>query len=96
MKIQNNRFALISTYNKNQLQKICKVLKFYKIGIIATDSTSRYIRSHGFECKKISDVTDFNEILDGRVNTLHPLIHASLIQKRNNNYYQPVQNWTCY
>ncbi len=84
MKIKKKRFALISTFNKNQLPKICKALKLHNIGIIATNSTAKYIKSHGFVCKKVSDVTRFKEVLDGRVKTLHPVIHASLLHKRDN------------
>ena len=79
------RHALISVFNKKKLYTICKVLKFYKIGIIATDSTAKHIKSLGFICKNISSITKFKEMLGGRVKTLHPLIHGSILYKRNDN-----------
>ena len=79
------RYALISSFNKKKLYNICRVLKLYQIGIIATDSTAKHIRSLGFKCNKIANITKFKEILDGRVKTLHPLIHGSLLYKRKDN-----------
>ena len=78
------RYALISVYKKNNLDKICGVLKKYNIGIISTGSTSKYIKKLGYKCKLVSDITKFKEILEGRVKTLHPKIHASLLFKRSN------------
>ena len=79
------RHALISSFDKKKLYKICKVLKLFQIKIIATESTAKHIRSIGYDCSKISSITKFKEILGGRVKTLHPLIHGSLLYKRNNN-----------
>ena len=75
--------ALISVYDKSLLKKLCFTFTKYKIGIISTGATARKIRSLGFECKEISDVTKFKEILDGRVKTINPKIHASILFKRN-------------
>ena len=69
MKIKE-RHALISVYNKIDLEKICKSLKQYNIQIISTGSTSKYIKKLGYNCKAISKLTKFKEILDGRVKPL--------------------------
>ena len=59
----------------------------HKINIISTKTTSKYIKSYGFKSQSISQFTKFKEILDGRVKTLHPKIHASLIFKRKMNRF---------
>ncbi len=79
-----NSNALISVYDKSDLKKICLTLSKYKIGIISTGATANKINSLGFKCTEVSDLTNFKEILDGRVKTLHPKIHASILYKRNN------------
>ena len=82
--------ALISVYDKSNLKKICSILKKYNIGIISTGGTATKIKSLGFKCEEISNVTKFKEILDGRVKTLHPKIHASLLFKRNNTNHEKI------
>ena len=82
--IKNKRYALISTFDKENLGLICKILKEFSIEIISTGSTAKYIRKLGFKCLNISDLTKFKEILNGRVKTLHPKIHASLLFNRDN------------
>lgn len=81
MKIKE-RHALISVYNKIDLEKICKSLKQYNIQIISTGSTSKYIKKLGYNCKAISKLTKFKEILDGRVKTLNHKIYTSLLYDR--------------
>ena len=75
--------ALISVYDKSYLKKLCTSLTKHNIGIISTGATAKKIRSLGFQCKEISNLTKFEEILDGRVKTLNPKIHASILFKRN-------------
>ena len=82
--MQKKRFALVSVYDKNNLDKICELFKKYNIEIISTSTTSRYIKKIGYKCQEVSNFIKFKEILDGRVKTLHPLIHASLLFDRNN------------
>ena len=77
-------YALISVYDKSNLKKICSIFKKYKIKIISSGTTGNYIRKLGFKCDDLSKYTKFKEILDGRVKTLHPKIHASILFKRQN------------
>ncbi|MDC1054720.1 bifunctional phosphoribosylaminoimidazolecarboxamide formyltransferase/IMP cyclohydrolase [Alphaproteobacteria bacterium] len=77
------RNALISVYDKSSLKKLCGVLNKFNIGIISTGATAKKIISLGFKCKEISNLTKFKEILDGRVKTLNPKLHASILYKRN-------------
>ena len=75
--------ALISVYDKSSIKKICNVLNKFNIGIISTGATAKKIVSLGYKCKEISKLTKFKEILNGRVKTLNPKLHASILYKRN-------------
>jgi len=76
--------AIISLSNKQNLISILKTLKKYKIEIISSGGTYKEIRKLKYRCTEISDYTKFSEILDGRVKTLHPKIHAGILSKRKN------------
>ena len=82
--IFKKKYALISTYKKTNLNIICEHFQKYNISIISTGNTAKYINKLGYKSEIISDLTKFKEILDGRVKTLHPQIHASLLFKRSN------------
>ena len=56
----------------------------YNIEIISSGGTYKKIKKLGFNCKEISNYTGFKEMLDGRVKTLHPKIHAGILSIRNN------------
>ena len=77
------KFALISTFDKSDLNTLCKTLYKYNISIISTGSTAEHIKGLGYKCDLVSDLTSFKEILDGRVKTMHPKIHASLLYQRS-------------
>ena len=76
--------ALISVSDKSNLLGILKVLKKFNINIISSGGTHDFIRKNGYKCKEISRYTGFKEMLDGRVKTLHPKIHAGILHDRNN------------
>ena len=78
------RHALISVYDRSSINKICTVLNKFNIGIISTGATAKKINSLGYKCNEISSLTKFKEILDGRVKTLNPKLHASILYKRDN------------
>ena len=82
--MKKKRYALISVYDKIKIEKICDLFKKNDIQIISTGLTAKYIKKNGFKCFNVSDFTKFEEILNGRVKTLHPLIHASLLFDRQN------------
>jgi len=79
-KIKN---ALISVSDKNDLLFIIKTLKKYNIDIISSGGTYKTIKKMGFRCKDISEFTNFSEMLDGRVKTLHPKIHSGILFNRS-------------
>ena len=76
--------ALISVSNKNKLEIILKTLKKFKIRIISSGGTYKQIKKLGYKCNEVSKFTNASEILEGRVKTLHPKIHAGILNKRNN------------
>ena len=76
--------ALISVSDKKNLKSLIKSLKKYKIEIISSGGTYKEIKKLGYKCTEISDYTGSAEILGGRVKTLHPKIHAGILNKRNN------------
>ncbi len=80
-KIKN---ALISVSDKENIISVLKVLKKYRVNIISSGGTYKSIKKLGFECTKLSDYTGFKEMLDGRVKTLHPKIHAGILHDRQN------------
>ncbi|MBX8635202.1 MAG: bifunctional phosphoribosylaminoimidazolecarboxamide formyltransferase/IMP cyclohydrolase [Thermoplasmata archaeon] len=57
-------------------------LQKFGIGFYATDSTGAYLETHGINVRRISDITGFSNLLDGRVKTLHPSIFASILAVR--------------
>ena len=77
--------ALISVSDKNNLKKLLNVLKKNKIKIISSGGTFKEIQKLKFKCMEVSQFTNSPEILGGRVKTLHPKIHAGILNKRNNN-----------
>ena len=81
---QKIRNALISVSDKTQLINVLKILKKYKIKIISSGGTFSSIRKLGYNCTEISKYTGFKEMLDGRVKTLHPKIHAGILHDRYN------------
>jgi phosphoribosylaminoimidazolecarboxamide formyltransferase/IMP cyclohydrolase len=76
--------ALISVSEKRNLNKLLKVLTKHKIELISSGGTYREIKKLKFPCIEVSKYTNSPEILDGRVKTLHPKIHAGILSKRNN------------
>lgn len=76
--------ALISVSNKKNLKPILNSLKKNNINIISSGGTYKEIRKLKFKCLEVSEFTNSPEILEGRVKTLHPKIHAGILNKRKN------------
>ena len=75
--------ALISLSDKSELSKLLKALKRYNVKIISSGGTFKAIKKLGYKCQEVSSYTDFKEMLDGRVKTLHPKIHAGILYDRS-------------
>ena len=80
LKVKN---ALISVSNKENLTSLLKTLKKFNINIISSGGTYASIKKLGYQCTELSKYTGFKEMLDGRVKTLHPKIHAGILHDRH-------------
>ncbi|MCS6888704.1 MAG: bifunctional phosphoribosylaminoimidazolecarboxamide formyltransferase/IMP cyclohydrolase [Chloroflexus sp.] len=75
--------ALLSVYNKSGIVEFAQALHELGVEIISTGQTQRVLQAAGIPALAVSEVTGFPEILDGRVKTLHPAIHAGLLARRD-------------
>jgi phosphoribosylaminoimidazolecarboxamide formyltransferase/IMP cyclohydrolase len=73
------RRALISVYDKSGLDELARGLAHDGVEIVSTGSTAQVIADVGVVVTPVGDVTGFPECLDGRVKTLHPMIHGGLL-----------------
>ncbi|MCY7347401.1 MAG: bifunctional phosphoribosylaminoimidazolecarboxamide formyltransferase/IMP cyclohydrolase, partial [Pyrinomonadaceae bacterium] len=78
------RRALISVSDKTGIARFAKELTKFGVKIISTGGTAKTLRESGIEVTEVSEVTDFPEMMDGRVKTLHPKIHGALLGLRDN------------
>ena len=85
LKVKN---ALISVSNKENLVSLLKTLKKFNINIISSGGTYTSVKKLGYKCTELSKYTGFKEMLDGRVKTLHPKIHAGILHDRQNKKHQ--------
>ncbi|QFQ32780.1 bifunctional phosphoribosylaminoimidazolecarboxamide formyltransferase/IMP cyclohydrolase [Buchnera aphidicola (Aphis fabae)] len=74
--------ALVSLSNKEHLLEISKVLLEKKINLFSTGGTAKYLKNHNIPVVEISEYTNFPEIMDGRVKTMHPKIIAGILARR--------------
>ncbi len=79
----NVKRALISVSDKDGVSDFSKGLSKLDIEIISTSSTAKVIKNAGVKIKEVSNITGFPEMLEGRVKTLHPIIHAGILAKRD-------------
>ena len=86
--VRRIKSAVISVSDKSNLKPLLQTLNRYNVKLISSGGTFKAIRKLGYRCLEVSDYTGFNEILDGRVKTLHPKIHAGILNKRNNNTHK--------
>jgi len=75
--------ALVSVSDKTGIVELAKGLTELKIEIVSTGGTAQLIKENGIDVKEVEEVTDFPEILGGRVKTLHPAIHGGLLADRS-------------
>ena len=81
---KNFRRALVSVYNKDRLLEVGKALDSAGVEILSTGSTAKNLVAAGIPVTEVSQYTGFPEIMDGRVKTLHPRIHAGILADQNN------------
>ena len=75
--------AIISLSDKSGMKLILNILKKYRINIISSGGTSKEIKKLGYRCTEVSKYTNADEILNGRVKTLHPKLYAGILSKRD-------------
>lgn len=80
--------ALISLTDKSGCEDFAKALAAMGIEILSTGGTARKLRAGGVSVTDVSEFTGFPEMLDGRVKTLHPLVHGGILNQRANVEHQ--------
>lgn len=78
------RRALLSVSDKAGLVDLGQALAAHGVELVSTGGTARALREAGLAVKDISELTGFPEMMDGRVKTLHPMVHGGLLAVRDN------------
>ena len=76
--------ALLSVSDKSGLENFARQLTDYGVELLSTGGTYRALQEAGIPVTEVSDHTGFPEMMDGRVKTLHPMIHGGLLAVRDN------------
>lgn len=76
--------ALISVSDKTGLIDLGRALTDRGVELLSTGGTARALRDAGLDVRDVSEVTGFPEMMDGRVKTLHPMVHGGLLALRDN------------
>jgi phosphoribosylaminoimidazolecarboxamide formyltransferase/IMP cyclohydrolase len=77
------RRALLSVSDKTGLADLGKALAAQGVELVSTGGTAKALREAGLEVRDVSDLTGFPEMMDGRVKTLHPMVHGGLLAVRD-------------
>jgi len=86
--------ALISVYDKTGLVEISQVLQKHGYEIVSTGGSYKKLQEAGIKVTQVSNVTNFPEILGGRVKTLHPMIHGGILAKRTPEHIAELQKYS--
>ncbi|MGL5617097.1 MAG: bifunctional phosphoribosylaminoimidazolecarboxamide formyltransferase/IMP cyclohydrolase [Sarcina sp.] len=76
--------ALLSVYDKKGILELANFLRGMDVELISSGGTYKYLKENGVEVTEISKITKSDEMLDGRVKTLHPIIHGGILAIRDN------------
>ena len=74
--------ALLSVSDKTNIIELAKALEKLKVDIISTGGTAQLISEAGISVIEVSQYTGFPEMMDGRLKTLHPIIHGGILGRR--------------
>lgn len=85
--------ALISVSDKSGLDRLGRFLTEQKFEIISTGGTKKFLDELGCQTKDISELTGFPEVLGGRVKTLHPFVHMSILAKGTDEHQSVLKNY---
>jgi phosphoribosylaminoimidazolecarboxamide formyltransferase/IMP cyclohydrolase len=75
--------AILSVSDKTGVVSLARALADRHIEVLSTGGTSKLLQSEGLPVTNVADVTGFPEMMDGRVKTLHPAIHAGILARRH-------------
>ncbi len=75
--------ALLSVSDKSGLAELGAALARHGVELVSTGGTAKALREAGLEVRDVSDLTGFPEMMDGRVKTLHPMVHGGLLAVRD-------------
>ena len=75
--------ALLSVSDKTGLVEFAQGLAGFGVKLLSTGGTARLLRDAGLAVTEVADYTGFPEMLDGRVKTLHPKVHAGILARRD-------------
>jgi phosphoribosylaminoimidazolecarboxamide formyltransferase / IMP cyclohydrolase len=78
------KYALLSVSNKKGLDEFAKGLVKAGFNIISSGGTAKFLKSAGVKVKEVSELTKYPHMLDGRVKTLHPIIHGAILADQKN------------
>jgi phosphoribosylaminoimidazolecarboxamide formyltransferase/IMP cyclohydrolase len=81
--MQHIRRALISVYDKTGILEFARFLVDHGVSLVSTGGTWSALQKAGLPVERVQDVTGFPEMLDGRVKTLHPVIHGGILARRD-------------
>lgn len=81
-KISTKKRALISVYDKKNIVDFAKFLVEHNYEIISTGGTYKHLKNNNIPVKEVAEITQAKEMLDGRVKTLHPVIHGGILARR--------------
>jgi phosphoribosylaminoimidazolecarboxamide formyltransferase/IMP cyclohydrolase len=77
------RRALLSVSDKTGLVNLGRALAAHGVELLSTGGTAKALRAAGLDVKDVAEVTGFPEMMDGRVKTLHPVVHGGLLALRD-------------
>jgi phosphoribosylaminoimidazolecarboxamide formyltransferase/IMP cyclohydrolase len=83
MSSSQRRRALVSVYHKEGIAEFCRHLAALNIDIISTGGTARHLTEAGVKVIPVEEITGFPEMMDGRVKTLHPMVHGPILFRRD-------------
>jgi phosphoribosylaminoimidazolecarboxamide formyltransferase/IMP cyclohydrolase len=82
--MNEEKWALLSVSEKSGIVELAQFLLKHNYKILASDGTHSYLASNSVQATRIAEFTGAEEIFDGRVKTLHPLIHGAILFDRDN------------
>ena len=76
--------ALLSVSDKTGLVELATALAARGVELLSTGGSAKTLRDAGLDVKDVAEITGFPEMMDGRVKTLHPMVHGGLLALRDN------------